>query len=504
MKPLIYVIGTTLAKVKIITKLLAEDYQVNRMNKSGLMSAIYKTMPRCIIIVEDDMDGDGFLLVDSTISLEYIPTICITFDKDIEDVKHYIKHASYIDVKSIDIVLPVLVQQANQFSNRFHKLHVCQDTYEIMNESIRETMSKFFDANPSQKDEALIEYFNLIYRDNFFLNNRPEQIWVIKDFKNQQYLANAYDLIDGGLLDQIEFCDENFDFVPFMETGFFKNRYSRELSDISGVGELIPEAILEATDKVNNVACYALQDVMMIALNYNKKIGQNDLNILKALTIKVDLLVNVKQQLLELEESFTYTMNALARAAEGKDDVTGHHIKRVNLYSEFIASKLDMSDDFIHKIAIAAQMHDVGKILIPDAILNKPSLLTDEEYDIIKNHTVFGENVIGESDHLVIASKIARHHHERYDGTGYPDGLKGENIPKEARIVALADVYDALRSVRSYKKGFTHKEACDIIINGDGRVEPAHFDPNVLSIFTKNHQVFEDIFDALEDKEIAD
>nr|WP_256371205.1 MULTISPECIES: HD-GYP domain-containing protein [unclassified Fusibacter] len=192
-------------------------------------------------------------------------------------------------------------------------------------------------------------------------------------------------------------------------------------------------------------------------------------------------------------------MNALARAAEGNDDVTGHHIRRVNYYSKLIARSLGMDTKFVKSITVAAQMHDVGKINTPDSVLNKPGKLTDQEFALMQAHTVQGQIIIGDSEDLEMAANIARSHHEKYDGTGYPDKLKGDAIPLEARIVFLADIYDALRSERPYKRGFTHEEAYEIIVNGDGRVEPTHFDPDILSVFIERHKAFEKIFATYSD-----
>ena len=156
-----------------------------------------------------------------------------------------------------------------------------------------------------------------------------------------------------------------------------------------------------------------------------------------------------------------------------------------------------MDNEFISKIESAAQMHDVGKIYVDKAILSKPGKLTEEEFEHIKMHTVYGEKIIGSSKRLKMAVEVSRSHHEKYDGTGYPDGKKGQEIPIAARIVFLADIYDALRSDRPYKKGFSHEKAYEIITVGDGRVMPENFDPEVLNAFKKIHLGFNKIYEEL-------
>ncbi|MFO7819787.1 MAG: HD domain-containing protein [Halanaerobacter sp.] len=214
----------------------------------------------------------------------------------------------------------------------------------------------------------------------------------------------------------------------------------------------------------------------------------------KRMQAETSLREELAEQNEKLNDAFSYTTDALARAAEADDKTTGNHIRRVNEYSKLIAEDLGLSQDFVNKIYTSAQMHDVGKIHVPNRILNKTDDLTDEEFATIQEHTVYGAEIIGDSDYLDMAAKIALNHHECFDGSGYPHQKQGEEIPLAARIVKLTDIYDALRSPRPYKPAFSHEKTYQIIVEGDGRVEPSHFDPEVHASFIRLDQKFDQIY----------
>ena len=197
---------------------------------------------------------------------------------------------------------------------------------------------------------------------------------------------------------------------------------------------------------------------------------------------------------IQLHEARAATILGLAKLAEYRDEGTGSHLERIREYSRLIAeqmSRLPKYRDYITKeytadIYQSSILHDIGKVGIPDAILLKPGKLTSEEFEIIKTHTLLGGTALDAIDSridgksfLTLGREIAYHHHEKWDGSGYPNGLSAEAIPLSARIVALADVYDALTSRRFYKEAFLHGEARDIILGLRG----AHFDPDVVDAF---------------------
>lgn len=191
----------------------------------------------------------------------------------------------------------------------------------------------------------------------------------------------------------------------------------------------------------------------------------------------------------ETEDAFKLSISLLARAAEIYDEGTGNHIVRVNEFSRFLAERLGMPKDFCEQIHYSAQLHDVGKMVVDTAVLKKGGKLTATDRDEMNKHPLYGYQILSHSYRLKLAAEIALFHHEKWDGTGYPHGVKGEEIPTSARIVALADAYDALRAVRPYKAGFSHEKAVKIIVHGDERIDPSgHFDPQLVQVFSRNHR----------------
>lgn len=202
----------------------------------------------------------------------------------------------------------------------------------------------------------------------------------------------------------------------------------------------------------------------------------------------------------ETEEAFQLSIRLLARAAEVHDENTARHVERVNEYAYFVAGLLGVKKTFCDEIRYSAQLHDVGKMSIDMAILRKEGPLTDEERDEMKRHPIYGYRILSASDRLRMAGEIALNHHERWDGGGYPHGRKGREIPLAARIVSVADIYDALRSPRPYKAGFDHETTRKIMLEGDDRMTvEGLFDPQVIDAFDKNHSGFERIWDQLAD-----
>jgi len=222
----------------------------------------------------------------------------------------------------------------------------------------------------------------------------------------------------------------------------------------------------------------------------------------------------VAEQVKAVTASQMATIFALAKLAEARDDDTGGHIERVQTFGRVLAEQMrqmrlrvtQLTTEFIDNLYQTASLHDIGKVGAPDAILLKPGKLTTEEFAEMKKHCALGANTLAavlerhpDNQFLRMGVAVARSHHEKWDGSGYPDGLKGAAIPLAARIVALADFYDALTSKRCYRPAFSHEDACGMIQEGSG----THFDPDVVAAFRADKDKFRCIRQQMQDQPAA-
>ena len=222
---------------------------------------------------------------------------------------------------------------------------------------------------------------------------------------------------------------------------------------------------------------------------------------------ELQMRLRVAERILSLE-SRDLVIFSLAKLAEARDPETGAHLERIREYCRVLAQHLiatprsdrDLDGDFAQLLYITSPLHDIGKVGIPDNVLLKPGPLTREEFEIMKQHAVIGGTTLEaaaeahpHAKYLQIARDIAFTHHEKFDGSGYPHGLRGEAIPLSGRIVALSDVYDALTTARVYKPAYSHEVARNIILEGSGK----HFDPEIVEAFEANEQRFIEIHEQL-------
>jgi putative two-component system response regulator len=258
----------------------------------------------------------------------------------------------------------------------------------------------------------------------------------------------------------------------------------------------------------NQIQNKLMTEIMIKYSQLSKQFESKNKLLVKAenrlLKYNIELEEIVNKKVAEISESQIATIYALVKLAESRDDDTGTHIERTSMLCKLMAQYLSIlpeykeiiTADYIENIYKASPLHDIGKVGIPDSILLKPGKLTKEEFDIMKSHTTIGYKTLSEvqrkykkNGFIKMGMEIAKYHHEKWDGTGYPIGLSGNEIPVSARIMAIVDVYDALRSKRVYKEGFSHEKACEIIKEGREK----HFDPVLVDVFLENNERFRDL-----------
>jgi len=485
---------------KLIQKSLYRDeYKLHQISPDELMLKIYQLNPKLLIADIDYYQESTIKVIKILQSQDYLPVIYL-YSKPYPEIIDKIKDSEVIINKAnIEDKLPDLAKQASNFKNNYNKVTEGYETIDLINSKVDELLKKYIKNDFIDYGDSIKEILNYVFATNHFLSNKPETILII--FKEYpQTVTEIYKIADNNISkapSPITLKNK----IPFklstqLENEFFHNYTEGDLSDIDDYQNVFADEVLDRLDVINNFSGYQTTDIALIGINYNKTVTHFDADIIKTLSISFNLIKNIHRQLNEVKNAFIYTINSLSRAAEASDDDTGYHIKRVNEYSKLIAKRLGLGKNFIEEIYYCAQMHDVGKVYIPKNILCKRGKLTDEEFKMIKRHTTYGAEIIGDSPHLKMATDIALNHHERFDGSGYPNGKSGNKIPLSARIVMLADIYDALRSPRPYKPPFSHEKTYDIIVNGDGRVEPSHFDPEIHKLFKKIHKELDTIYNT--------
>lgn len=272
------------------------------------------------------------------------------------------------------------------------------------------------------------------------------------------------------IMEQLNEFEQN-DFLPVIMITAQNERENKIKALDMGVREFVGKPF-DQTEVIMRI-----RNILDIKLLHKKMKNRNQL-----------LEDKVMQGTRDVERVQLELIQRLLRAAEFRDNNTGYHITRIGLYAFELAKLMGMSEEFCNRIMYSSMMHDIGKIGIPDNILLKNGPLNDEEWEIMKEHTTKGALILkgSSSDVIKMAETIALHHHEKWNGCGYPEGLSGENIPLEGRITAICDVFDALLSKRPYKEAWEIEKVSNEIQHCKG----SHFDPSIARIFIENIDLF--------------
>ncbi len=336
------------------------------------------------------------------------------------------------------------------------------------------------------------------------LNDSVKAVEMIRQYRPDAVLLDiSMPMVSGLEVLDICKCDPALEQIPFIILSASQDKATQKAALELGALDFIPKPV-DKTELILRV-----QNALMLKHHFDTLSNH-------ARGLEQD----VEERTRQLERSREQILQCLARAAEYRDNETGRHVVRVGKYCRAIAEQLKLPAQFCKQIELAAQLHDLGKIGIPDSILLSPDRLTPEQFEVMKKHCEIGRAILnpfaaeeiellrryqaGQTDlpaslrapMLSLAARIAQTHHEKFDGTGYPLGLKGEQIPIEGRITAVADVYDALCSSRPYKEGFAVEKSLEIILADRGK----RFDPVVLDAFFEKISKIENIRKSLQDE----
>ena len=414
---------------------------------------------------------DGYI-IDRLNELSYLTDIPINFVKNPKE--------DY-DIKAIDTNL---FTDSNEFFIPYYESQLA--AFSLINDNFVDAYSdvknkKIGFVSTEYLNQALIKNATNSNSFKFFKNINSALVALIN--KDIDYLYGDFKILSMAISN--EYLDNEIKVAGFFNRiipiGFgIKN--DPDLA--SFIDKLFPSHLSES-----KILYSELVVLKKLSLNYKYFIAMFSISTIIILTLfyflKKAIVATKKERLITraLVESFE-------AANEFNDEDTGNHILRVNLYSKFLAEKLKCHKKFIDEIGEYASLHDIGKIGIPDSILKKPGKLSPYEFEEMKKHVLFGKKLIDKMKLGTIAQNLVLYHHEKWNGMGYCFGLKETEIPLEARIVALADVYDALRQKRIYKDGFSHEEAIEIIKQERGQ----HFDPVLVDVFLTYNEEFNKIF----------
>lgn len=271
--------------------------------------------------------------------------------------------------------------------------------------------------------------------------------------------------------------------------------HQRGMGMQQAIGHILEPLIPVGVSSLLLISCLTIATTWVIIKRYENRLADANENLEE----------EVRQRSTALMKTRNATIFGLAKLAESRDTDTGDHLDRIRSFVMILARRLQsvnptLTDEYIETLGVASSLHDIGKVGIPDAVLLKPGRLDPDERSVMESHAAIGADCLGaiierlgEDDFLTVAHEIALWHHEKFDGSGYPTKLSGSDIPISARIVALADVYDALISPRVYKRPMSHEQARQIILEGAGQ----HFDPAVVAAFLASEEKFITITDAL-------
>lgn len=472
-----------------------DEVDVHRITKMLLENFVFQDRPLNIISAHNETEAMKALSEHDDIALVLLDVVMDTEDSGLRLVK-YIREI----ILNTSVRIIIRTGQPGQAPDRQVIVEYDINDYKLKTEltvnnlyvTIVAALRSYKDIKELKKNKLTLE--KVIESSQFLFRERK-----MNAFSNQ-FPSHMKDIIDvlSGFIATNDGEHENY----MMKAGFgkYQKNEGRCLQDVTSIHikELVHKA--EATNRILHqlnecIYCFYGQNEVkhVIYFEFNQVFNSWEKNICNLYVSMVGIWINNRYLSREVESALEEILFTLGEVAEARSQELGNHVKRVSKYVKLLALKCGLHEEEAELISMASPVHDIGKLAIPDQILNKPGKLSKEEFEVIKGHSSAGFEMLKNSKRPILktASMIAIQHHEKWNGTGYPLGLKGEEIHIYGRIVAIADVFDALSSERVYKDSWSFDRILDYIIDKRGEF----FDPRITDIFITHYQEFIEIHD---------
>ena len=327
----------------------------------------------------------------------------------------------------------------------------------------------------------------------------PEGVYFSLSLIDSSSTGSYFSVVEGKVLQKdliLPISRESLSPAGIWKDDVLISNWRSASENLDNYQKLLPKELLDEAGEVHNLLYYDNETIKILLVNFNNDVQAFDITTFQHLVQLSKTIIKILEHMKKSENIYHALSKSLSKIAEIRDGSEGKHV-RVGKICGILCSTMESSEVFIFQLQEAVALFDIGKLLIDQSILLKNGALNDSEMKLVHKAPEFAEIILGSEPRLLAAKEIASGLYEKWDGSGYPRGKKGEEIPFSARIVSLANIYDSLRSQRNYRAGFTHEEAVKIISSGDERVKPEHFDPKVLSAFINAEKQISDCYNSM-------
>jgi len=499
------------------TILIVEDEQINLLllkrllNKNGYntisasdgneaLKLIEENLPD-LILLDVMMPGkDGFEVcsnVKSKLETKNIPIILLTALNAREDIDKGIKCgvddfvskpfntnellfriSSLLRIKNLDI----FINSQNDFIHNFE---------EMTNNLLTDTSEQNINT-----ELCIINLISRVMLPESSKSRTPHGVYLSLTSLDSNFSGTYFSVEEGEIKQKKVFIPIST--IKLKQAGILKDNVLvsnwRSIAEtLEDYQKLLPKELLKESGEIHNFLYHENDVIKIILVNFQNDIQAFDITMFQHLVQLSGTIQIILQHMKKSEDIYLALSKSLTRITEIRDGSEGKHV-RVGKVCKILCIDMKSSEVFAFQLLQAVALFDIGKLLVDQSILLKNSKLNESEIKLVHKAPEYAEIILGSEPSLLAAKEIASGLYERWDGSGYPYGKKGEEIPFSARIVSLANTYDSLRNKRNYREGYTHSEALEIILSGDNRVKPEHFDPKVLSAFLHTEKLIEEYY----------